>query len=72
MYRSLNVETLGVTGRQSELIELVLSYRFKGLDIDIEAFARQLNEKDEILQSTKSNYDFAKSEHDSLPVSHVN
>lgn len=45
MYRSLNVETLGVTGRQSELIELVLSYRFKGLDIDIEAFARQVEKR---------------------------
>ena len=42
MYRSLNVETLGITGRQSELIELALTYRFKGLDIDIETFARQV------------------------------
>lgn len=45
MYRSLNVETLGITGRQSELIELALSYRFKGLDIDIEAFARQVESR---------------------------
>lgn len=45
MYRSLNVETLGITGRQSELIELALSYRFKGLDIDIEVFARQVESR---------------------------
>lgn len=45
MYRSLNVETLGITGRQSELIELALTYRFKGLDIDVEAFARQVESR---------------------------
>ncbi len=45
MYRSLNVETLGITGRQSELIELALSFRFKGLDIDIETFARQVESR---------------------------
>ena len=45
MYRSLNVETLGITGRQSELIELALTYRFKGLDLDVEAFARQVESR---------------------------
>ena len=32
----------------------------------IEAFATQLNEKEEIVRSTQSNYNFAKSEHDSI------
>ena len=45
MYRSLNVETLGITGRQSELIELALSFRFKGLDICMETFARQVESR---------------------------
>lgn len=40
MYRSLNIECLGITGRQSELIELALTYKFKGFDLDMEAFAR--------------------------------
>lgn len=45
MYRSLSIESLGITGRQSELIELALSNRFKGLEIDIEAFARSVETK---------------------------
>ena len=45
MFRSLHVETLGITGRQSELIELALTYRFKGLDLDIETFARQVESR---------------------------
>ena len=45
MYRSLNVDSLGITGRQSELIELALSNRFKGLEIDVEAFARSVETK---------------------------
>ena len=45
MYRCLNVDSLGITGRQSELIELALSNRFKGLEIDIEAFARSVETK---------------------------
>jgi len=35
MYKNLNAEVLGVSGRQSELIELAMTYGFKGLDIDI-------------------------------------
>ena len=45
MYRCLNVETLGITGRQSELIELALTNRFKGLDIDMEAFSWQVEKR---------------------------
>ena len=35
MYKNLNSWTLGISGRQSELIELALTYGFRGLDIDI-------------------------------------
>ncbi len=42
MYRNLNVESLGVSGRQSELIELALTYKFRGLDLDMAAFAKQV------------------------------
>jgi sugar phosphate isomerase/epimerase len=34
MYKNLNPASLGVTGRQSELIELALTYGFRGLDVD--------------------------------------
>ena len=34
MYKSLNPASLGVSGRQSELIELALTYGFRGLDLD--------------------------------------
>ena len=45
MYRGLNIETLGISGRQSELIELALTYRFKGMDLDMETFARQADQR---------------------------
>ncbi len=34
MYRNLNPQSLGVSGRQSELIELALTYGFRSLDLD--------------------------------------
>ena len=45
MYRCLNVETLGISGRQSELIELALSNRFKGIELDMETLARQVDSR---------------------------
>ena len=41
MYRNLNPAALGVTGRQSELIELALTYGFKGLDLDIRSVVKR-------------------------------
>jgi len=38
MFRNLNPQLLGISGRQSELIELALSYGFKGIDIDLTEF----------------------------------
>jgi sugar phosphate isomerase/epimerase len=38
MYRNLSPIALGITGRQSEIIELSLSYGFKGIDIDLVDF----------------------------------
>jgi sugar phosphate isomerase/epimerase len=35
MYKNLNPAALGITGRQSELIELALTYGFRGLDLDM-------------------------------------
>ncbi len=35
MYKNLNSEVLGISGRQSELIELALTYGFRGIDIDM-------------------------------------
>jgi sugar phosphate isomerase/epimerase len=36
MYKNLNAHALGVSGHQSEIIELALTYGFKGMDVDIE------------------------------------
>lgn len=35
MYKNLSAEGLGISGRQSELIELSLTHGFRGLDLDI-------------------------------------
>jgi sugar phosphate isomerase/epimerase len=35
MFKNLNTMTLGVSGRQSELIELTLTYGFRGMDINM-------------------------------------
>lgn len=42
MYRNLNPVALGITGRQSELIELALTYGFGGLDLDIAAIVKRV------------------------------
>ncbi len=42
MYKTLCPEALGITGRQSELIELAMTYGFEGLDIDFPQFAKQV------------------------------
>lgn len=34
MYKNLNAAALGISGRQSELIELAMTFGFQGLDID--------------------------------------
>ncbi|GIW97501.1 MAG: xylose isomerase [Pirellulaceae bacterium] len=41
MYKNFNCELLGITGRQSEIIELALTYGFKGLDIDMDDFFKR-------------------------------
>jgi len=42
MYRNLCPEELGISGRDSEIIELVLSSGFKGLDLDLPALVEQV------------------------------
>jgi sugar phosphate isomerase/epimerase len=42
MFKNLNPAGLGVSGRESEVIELALSHGFKGLDLDLVAFAEQV------------------------------
>lgn len=58
MYRNLNPDTLKVSGRQSELIELALTYRFKGLDVDVEELARRITP--DSLEGTRQIFDSAK------------
>ena len=41
MYKNLSAIGLGISGRQSEMIELALTYGFKGFDIDMERMVKQ-------------------------------
>ena len=41
MYRNLNPMALGITGRQSELIELALTYGFRSLNMDMKAIVKR-------------------------------
>ena len=45
MFKNLNASALGVTGHQSEIIELALTYRFRGFDLDIEDFANRVKRR---------------------------
>jgi sugar phosphate isomerase/epimerase len=42
MYKNLSPSALGINGRQSEMIELALTHRAKGLEIDMQALQRQV------------------------------
>ncbi len=41
MYKNFSPTALGITGRQSELIELALTYGFRGMDIDMSEMRRR-------------------------------
>jgi sugar phosphate isomerase/epimerase len=41
MYKNLNCDLLGISGRQSEIIELALTYGFRGIDIDMEDMVKR-------------------------------
>ncbi|NQU24240.1 MAG: hypothetical protein HQ567_23410, partial [Candidatus Nealsonbacteria bacterium] len=38
MFKNLNPSALGIAGHQSEIIELALTYRFGGMDLDVADF----------------------------------
>jgi sugar phosphate isomerase/epimerase len=42
MYKNLNAASLGISGRHNELIELTLTYKFRGFDIDIQDLMGQI------------------------------
>jgi len=42
MFRNLSTEGLGVSGHQSEIIELALSFGFQGIDLDLADFQQQV------------------------------
>lgn len=42
MFKILSCDALGISGRQSEIIELALSYRYGGIEIDIPHFCKQV------------------------------
>lgn len=42
MFKNLSTERIGVSGRQSEIIELGLSFGFKGIDLDLVDFQGQV------------------------------
>ena len=41
MYKNLGAAGLGISGRQSELIELALTYGFRGFDVVMERLVKQ-------------------------------
>jgi sugar phosphate isomerase/epimerase len=41
MYKNLNAVALGVSGRQSEIIELTLTYGFRGMDVDMQDLVKR-------------------------------
>lgn len=41
MYKNLSCELLGISGRQSEIIELAMTYGFSGIDIDIKDLVKR-------------------------------
>jgi sugar phosphate isomerase/epimerase len=45
MFKNLNTEALGLSASQSDLIELALSFGFKGIDLDVVDFAGQVKEQ---------------------------
>ncbi len=58
MYKNLNASILGVSGRQSELIELAMTYGFQGLDVDAVDLVKRTHRSDferatRYLQSSK-------------------
>ncbi len=42
MFKNLSTDALGISGRQSEVIELALSYGFKGLELNLVDFSEQV------------------------------
>jgi len=45
MFKNLNPWSLGISGHQSEIIELALTYGFRGIDVDIVEIARRARKK---------------------------
>ncbi len=45
LFKNLNPLALGVTGHQSEIIELALTYGFRGIDLDIVDFAGRVRRR---------------------------
>ena len=45
MFKNLNPSALGITGHQSEIIELALTFGFKGMDLNIMEFAGRAKSK---------------------------
>jgi len=42
MYKTLNTSALGISGNQSEIIELALTYGFQAIDLDVADFATRV------------------------------
>jgi sugar phosphate isomerase/epimerase len=45
MFKNLIPQAIGVSGRQSELIEMALTYGFKGFDLDMREFMRKVGSR---------------------------
>lgn len=67
MYKNLSRRGLGISGRQSELIELALTYGFRGVDLDIEHFVKQTQRRS--VEHARRFIDSAKSFADGFEIS---
>ena len=56
MYKSLNAESLGISARPNELIELALTYKYGGLDLNVAAWsdATQTRGRDQTVRFLQS------------------
>lgn len=45
MFKNLNASALGISGHQSEVIELALTYGFRGIDVNIEEFTARVKDR---------------------------
>ncbi|MEM9589537.1 MAG: sugar phosphate isomerase/epimerase, partial [Planctomycetota bacterium] len=52
MFKNFSPQAMGINGRQSELIELALTYAFRGMDVDMQDMLRR-SQRSSVEDATK-------------------